>query len=64
MISEFVSTSVKMVAANTAAPIPVTLSSLKKFTLQHSLSFKLLLDFMNSNTYNSNYDNKKKCTIP
>ena len=60
---EFVSTSAKMAAANKAAPIPVTLSSLKEFTLQHLLSSKLLLDFMNSNTYSGNYGNKKKCTI-
>ena len=49
-----------MAAANKAVPIPMTLSSLKNFTSQHSLSFELLLDFMNSNTYSGNYDNKKK----
>ena len=63
VILEFVSTSAKMAAANKAAPIPVTLSSLKKFTSQHPLSFILLLDFMNSNTYSGNYGNKKKCSI-
>ena len=52
-----------MAAANKAAPIPVTPSSLKKFTLQHSLSFKLLLDFMNSNTYSGNYGNKKNAPL-
>ena len=30
------------------------------FTSQHSLSFKLLLGFMNSNTYSGNYCNKTK----
>ena len=45
-----------MAAANKTAPIPFVS---KKFTLQHSLSFKFLLDFMNSNTYSGNYGNKK-----